>query len=280
MFAQLGEHKFEGLKTPVSVSDSKAVTYGETPLVNEKPVLQASGKELAAISLTVTYAAEFCDPAKEIAALEKSMNDCEVLPYILGDGTIKGNFVITDIQTNILRASAKGTPELVTVNITLIEKAGEVKETVTGEALASSSPTPAPAAAPVTTTANGIAGDLTKAKGNVSRMKSVLAKVKKGTTSLRSGTRKVRKLADDTKKAYSTAKTKLEATKKIAKRATKLPTSLSEALAYAENLSKLDDVTDVTVLEKNITQLSDSADKVTGDAASIAAFSATKEGGE
>lgn len=280
MFAQLGQHKFEGLKTPVSVSDSKAVTYGETPLVNGKPVLQASGKELAAISLTVTYAAEFCDPVKEIAALEKSMNDCEVLPYILGDGTIKGNFVITDIQTTVLRASAKGTPELATINVTLLEKAGEIKEVVTGEALASSAPTPAPAAVSVTTPANGIAGDLTKANGNVSRMKSVLSKVKKGTTSLRAGTRKVRKLADDTKQAYGTAKTKLEATKKLAKRATKLPTSLSEALAYAENLAKLDDVTDVTVLEKNIAQMSDSADKVTGDAAPVAAFSATKEGGE
>lgn len=279
MFAQLGQHKFEGLKTPVSVSDSKAVTYGETPLVNGKPVIQASGKELNSISLTVTYAAEFCDPAKEVAALEKSMNGGEVLPYILGDGTVKGNYVITDIQSNVLRASAKGTPELVTVNISLLEKAGEVKNTVTGEALAGSAPTPAPAAAPVSSPAKDISGEITKANSNVSRMRSILSKVKKGTTSLRSGTRKVRKLADDTKKAYGTAKTKLEATKKIAKRATKLPTSLSEALAYAENLAKLDDVTDLTVLEKNITQLSQSADRVTGAASPVAAFSATKEGG-
>lgn len=58
-----------------------------------------------------------------------------------------------------------------------------------------------------------------------------------------------------------------------------LPTSLDEALAYAENLSKIDNVADVSVLEMNVGQLSASADKVTTSATPVAGFAGTKEGG-
>lgn len=280
MFAQLGNHKFEGLKTPLSFNESKGVSYSEIPLVNDKAVIQPTGRELDSITLTVQYAVDFCNPDAEIAALEKSMNDYEILPFILGDGTIKGRFVITDVQKNILRTSMKGATELATVTVSLLEKTGEPTEINKGEALASRLPVPASPALPVTTPANGIAGDIAAGKNKVNRMKAVLAKVKKGTSSMRSGTRQVRKLANETKQVYGTAKTKVENTKKIIKRAGKLPTSLSEVMTYAENLAKLDDVTDVSVLEKNIMQLSESADKVAGDAAPVAAFSATKEGGK
>ena len=69
-------------------------------------------------------------------------------------------------------------------------------------------------------------------------------------------------MATDAQGLYASAKTKVAATEKIIKRAGQLPTSLDEALAYAENLSKIDNVADVSVLEMNVGQLSASADKV------------------
>ena len=78
---------------------------------------------------------------------------------------------------------------------------------------------------------------------------------------------------------YASAKTKVEATKKIINRAGNLPTSLDEAIAYASNLAKIDNVVDVSVLEMNVGQLSDSAEKVTTSATPVAGFAGTKEGG-
>lgn len=120
---------------------------------------------------------------------------------------------------------------------------------------------------------------MTAAKEKVSGMKQAIAKVKSRTTSLKRGVREVRQLATDAQGLYASAKTKVAATEKIIKRAGQLPTSLDEALAYAENLSKIDNVADVSVLEMNVGQLSASADKVTTSATPVAGFAGTKEGG-
>ena len=90
MFAQLGDHIFQGLKTPVSTSEADAVKYGQIPRVNDKDAIQPTGAELRELSLTITYSSEFCDPQAEIYALKASMHAFEVLPYINGDGRIVG----------------------------------------------------------------------------------------------------------------------------------------------------------------------------------------------
>ena len=91
---------------------------------------------------------------------------------------------------------------------------------------------------------------------------------------------RVRQLADGVQEAYATAKTKVTATRKIIARASQLPTSLDEAIAWAENLARLDDTADLTVLEMQVGQLTASAAQVTADAAPVVGFVATKEGGE
>jgi hypothetical protein len=117
------------------------------------------------------------------------------------------------------------------------------------------------------------------AKEKVSGMKQSIAKVKSRTTSLKRGVREVQQLAADAQGLYASAKTKVAATKKIIDRAGDLPTSLDEAIAYASNLAKIDNVVDVSVLEMNVGQLSDSAEKVTTSATPVAGFAGTKEGG-
>ena len=55
MFAQLGDHIFQGLKTPVSTSEADAVKYGQIPRVNDKDAIQPTGAELREISLTIMF---------------------------------------------------------------------------------------------------------------------------------------------------------------------------------------------------------------------------------
>lgn len=49
MFAQLGDHIFQGLKTPVSTSEADAVKYGQIPRVNDKDAIQPTGAELPGV---------------------------------------------------------------------------------------------------------------------------------------------------------------------------------------------------------------------------------------
>lgn len=279
MFAQLGDHIFQGLKTPVSTSEADAVKYGQIPRVNDKDAIQPTGAELRELSLTITYSSEFCDPQAEIHALKTSMHAFEVLPYITGDGRIVGKFVITSLDIANQQCAADGWVELATVTVNLLESPGEEEAAPTGRALSSQKPIAAAPVASAPSPATGITNDVSAAKEKVSGMKQSIAKVKSRTTSLKRGVREVQQLAADAQGLYASAKTKVAATKKIIDRAGDLPTSLDEAIAYASNLAKIDNVVDVSVLEMNVGQLSDSAEKVTTSATPVAGFAGTKEGG-
>lgn len=279
MFAQLGDHIFQGLKTPTTSHESDMVKYGQIPRVNDAPAIQPTGRELKEISLTIQYSVDFCEPTTEIAALRKSMHEFEVLPYIMGDGRIIGKYVITSVEVMSQQSGADGRVEMAVVTVNLLESAAGPAPEPIGLALVSQKPVTAPPIAPVPSPAESITSDISEAKSNVSSMKKTLASIKSKTTSFKRGVREARQLATNAQTAYTAAKTKVEVTKKIVKRASELPTSLDDAIKYAENLAKLDNVADVSVLEMHIGQVSESTDKVTSHATPVVAFMGTKEGG-
>ena len=279
MFAQLGNHIFQGLKSPHSWDETYTARYGKIPLINGKDVIQHTGDELAEIELSILYTIDFCDPATEIEALKQSMRDAEMLPFITGEGSIVGKFVITSIDVSNETFSPAGRLEVATVDLKLLEAANAESDETEGLALASANPVAQNPATAVVSSANAINKDISKAKSAVNSMKDTASKVKKGVKSFKQAVKDVRAAADSAKQAWSTAKTKLEVTKKIIERAGQLPTSLDDAIKYAENLAKLDDVMDTTTLEMNVNEMSKRADKVTAHAAPVAAFAASKEGG-
>ena len=189
MFAQLGDHIFQGLKTPVSTSEADAVKYGQIPRVNDKDAIQPTGAELRELSLTITYSSEFCDPQAEIYALKASMHAFEVLPYITGDGRIVGKFVITSLDIANQQCAADGWVELATVTVNLLESPGEEEAAPTGRALSSQKPIAVAPVASAPSPATGITNDVSAAKEKVSGMKQSIAKVKSRTTSLKRGVR-------------------------------------------------------------------------------------------
>ena len=279
MFAQLGEHIFQGLKSPASWSETYEARYGKIPLINGKDVIQHTGEELSEIKLSIRYSIDFCDPTTEIEALKQSMQTAEALPFITGEGSIVGKYVITSLDVTNETFSSSGQLTIATVDLDLLEAANVEPAGTKGLALVSANPvaqTPVPA---LPSSANAIAKDISKAKSDVNKMKKTVSDAKKGITSYKRAVRDVRKFADSAKQAYSSAKTKLEVTKKIIKRASQLPTSLEDAIKYAENLAMVDSVMDASTLEMNVKEMSDRADKVTEHAAQIAAFAGSKEGG-
>jgi phage protein U len=280
MFAQLGNHIFQGLKSPGSWDESYGKRYSKIPLINGKDVIQSTGEELVEIGLSIRYSIDFCEPATEIEALKASMKASEVLPFLSGEGVVIGTFVIKGIDVTNESFSSSGRLEAASVDLELLEAAYAEAPQSKPVALKSAKPTvqkPVPA---VTGSAKSITKDISKAQSAVNSMKSTVAKVKKGVKSYKRAVREIRQLATSAQQAYSSAKTKLEATKKIIKRASQLPTSLDDALKYAENLAKIDTVMDTTVMEMNVKEMSDRADKVSTTAAPVVAFAASKEGGK
>jgi phage protein U/F0F1-type ATP synthase membrane subunit b/b' len=289
MFAQLGEHIFQGLKTPASWGATHAARYGKVPLVNGKDVLQHTGSELSELKLEVRYLVDFCEPSVELAALKASMEAGEALPFLSGEGDAIGKFVITGMDVAHDVVSSTGRVESATVSLSLLEYAyGEAvkpKPKVAAHvsakpaALSSANPVAQPPAKAVASPAKSITSDISQAKSKVSEMKAIVRKVQKGLVSAKRGARDVRKLADSAKQLYASAKTKVEVAKKIKKRAQHLPTSLDDAIGYINNLAGVADLADTAVLEKNVTEMSTRAGRVSSDASTVAAFAASREGG-
>ncbi len=279
MLAQLGTYIFQGLEAPRTIAENSGAKYAQIALINGKDVLQKTGDELDELTITLYLSVDFSDPATMRANLKKSMADGEVLPLIMGDGSIVGKFVITGVEVKHERLSPAGVLEAAQINISLLEYSGGEEAKLTGSALAVSNPVAETPAEAVPSVAESINDDISQATNNLSRIKQIAGNAKGNITTFKRQVRDVRSLADNTEQFYRSAKTKLDATQKIINRAGHLPTSLDEAIRYAENLAKMDNVTDFTVINANIDQLSGSAEKVGIDSTPVVAFAATKEGG-
>jgi len=283
MFCQLGDIKFDALNTPKSWSETHAVKYGEIPHVGAKPSLQKTGEELVSIELSITLSTDFCEPAQSLDALKIAQSQGEILPLVTGAGVMVGRFIINALNMTVNKMTATGELQSCDLNLSIKEYApppGSEKSQVKGEAIAGlTNRIREQAGSPVSTDAMQITTDLSKARSEVNSAKNVLNQVRSGTKQLKRGVRDVKSMANDAKLFYGDAKSKLLLTKKIIKRASQLPTSIDEAIAYADNLAKIDDLASFSTLEIRTNELSASADKVARVAAPVVSFVASKESG-
>jgi phage protein U len=279
MFAQLGKHIFQGLKSPAGWDETIAERYGKIALVNGKDVLQHTGEELVEIGLSIDYSIEFCDPSAEVESLKQSMQSASILPFITGEGVVIGDFVITGMDISHRVLSPEGRPELTSVSLSLLEHARGVKKKTTGVAMASARPTVQTPAMPVLSPSNAICTSLSSGTTDIRAAHAAVIEAKEGKKTFKQAVREVRQLSDNARRAYASAKTKIAVTQKIAQRARRLPTSLDEAIRYAENLASVDNLSDMTAVEMNVEKMRASAEQVTADAAPVVAFSASREGG-
>lgn len=281
MFCQLGNIKFEGLNTPSSWGESQAVKYGEIAHIGGKPSIQFAAEELTSIDFQIRISDNFCDVSETIENLEIAKSTGEVLPLITGHGFLVGKFVIESLSISYRKTQSNGKLTSADVGISLKEYVSPPgkQQPNNGTAIIGNGAIPQPPAIPVTTKPQSLMKDISKAKSNVTVIKNTLTAVQRGTKSLKRGVRDAKRTANTVKTLYSSAKTKLNQTVKIAQRATQLPTSLDEAIAYADNLARIDNLASMSELENNTNNVVRSADKVSNHASSGASFVGTKEGG-
>ena len=109
MWAQLGTVRFELLETPESVRQRDKWDYVEHKVLDEKSHLQKMGKSLQELTLKIKLSTAFgSDPQKLLSVIYENAEKEEPLPFILGDGTVIGKYVIEEIVKEWKRTDNKG----------------------------------------------------------------------------------------------------------------------------------------------------------------------------
>lgn len=121
MYAQLGAFIFKNNFTPETFSHTDETTYAEHALIGLKPRLQPTANNLEEIALTLRLRAESIDVAATYKAIKKSKDTFEVLPFLMGDGTYRGDYVITKIEDQPVFQLDDGFTVEMVLNITLRE---------------------------------------------------------------------------------------------------------------------------------------------------------------
>lgn len=109
MFAQLGNIVFDGVLGIDGMPIKGEEYYAEHALINTRPQLAHTGTSLRTISLTMQFHFQFCTPEDQFTNLWSAKSSATILPFVLGNGRVIGNFVITDIEEVPVQCAPDGT---------------------------------------------------------------------------------------------------------------------------------------------------------------------------
>lgn len=121
MYAQLGDTIFQGKLGLAGFSGSSETEYAQHPLIDGKPRLQQVAEKLEEITLSINLHYSFCNPEDEISKLQTARSNGYILPFILGTGTVVGDFVITSIKRDITQTDQLGAIVFVSLIVQLLE---------------------------------------------------------------------------------------------------------------------------------------------------------------
>lgn len=125
MYAQLGTIRFEGPKGFTSFEETFGVNYAQHERINGKPRIQAVGDELNGITFDMYLHAQFTDPEVAIDEMKTAMQNREILTFVLGNGKVVGDFVITTFTKNTSFTDALGNIIEATLSVELLESFNE-----------------------------------------------------------------------------------------------------------------------------------------------------------
>lgn len=102
MYAQLGNIKFEGPKGFASLEETFGMNYAQHERIKGKPRLEAVGSNLDTISFSMHLHSQFTTPEDDIEQMRINMANNEILPLVLGNGRVVGNYVITNFSVSTI----------------------------------------------------------------------------------------------------------------------------------------------------------------------------------
>ena len=280
MLVQVKDIQLEALTAPRQWSEKHVSTWGEIPHVGGKPSMQHTGQALVELELSFRLSQEFCDIADVLTELYLYKADGEVCPIITGTGVFVGRFVIISIDNKVEQTTPDGALIAISFDVQFKEYVPPPgsKDAQEGEAIGGMRNVEHHAR-PVISPAMGINNDLMGANMKVGGIMGILAAIKAGFMTLKQGIRMAKNMSNAAKVMYNGALLKVNKAKKIKERASHLPTSLDGAIAYADNLASIGTLANMSQFEFAANNLSRQNGYVKRDAAPVASFQGTKEGG-
>lgn len=110
MFAELGTIQFEVVGSPEGIESERGYVYAEQRVIEAQPRLQWTGDSLERLSFDLLLHASLANPELQAAALRAAAATHQAMPLVLGNGTLRGYFVIETITTRAAQLDAGGAP--------------------------------------------------------------------------------------------------------------------------------------------------------------------------
>lgn len=129
MHSQLGTIVFDKAFTPTGESDSLEITWASFDLINQPTKLQPTGRGLVEYSIEMFFHASFCKVDDQIKSLTDSAVNYDVLPFLLGNGKLVGDFVIINISKKVEQKDDLGNLISATVTVNLKEYVSDKLQT-------------------------------------------------------------------------------------------------------------------------------------------------------
>ncbi|MCW5223528.1 phage tail protein [Verminephrobacter aporrectodeae subsp. tuberculatae] len=127
MFALLGHVQFDLIAYFDGFESQLGADFAEHALIEGKPRLQFIGDKLDEIRIQLAFHLHYCDPEAELAKLRGALSAHEAMALVLGNGSYKGRFVLTDVQAIAKHTDKSGTLIALEASITLREFVGDKK---------------------------------------------------------------------------------------------------------------------------------------------------------
>jgi phage protein U len=262
MYAQLGIIRFEGLRGFSSLEQSYGVNYVQHERIGGKPRLEAVGDVLDTLSFDMYLHSSFTDPEAEIEAMRVAMVDREILSLVLGNGTIVGNFVITNFSKTTTFTDPQGNLIEATISVELLEsfndeplteakKAAINQSFATSERNANVRSTLPPKLSPATV----VSADIVKIEtsGKLTQQYIDTATANPQTLEFYSG--KIQSQLDQITTTINTVQSALSNSQALLDLATSLPSALNSVETAVQNMVAIFPVSDTTDLKSLSSQL-------------------------
>lgn len=121
MYAILGDYQFKDYKGFRELGVEDEIAISEHPVIDGKPRIQSTGQKLRQIEIKFLLHSTFSDPESDMRILQGYRLRSEIIPFLAGDGTSFGNFVIKNITTALTQTNKKGSIIGIEVTLTLLE---------------------------------------------------------------------------------------------------------------------------------------------------------------
>jgi phage protein U len=121
MYAQLGNIKFEALKGFETFTQDDEANYAQHALIKGKPKIERVGTNLKQIELAIMLHSAFTVPENDIAALQTSRINGDILTLTLGTGEVIADFVITKLKQTTNKTDGDGRLVWVNIEVSLLE---------------------------------------------------------------------------------------------------------------------------------------------------------------